>query len=89
MNWHTLGIEPRSQNSHPTLIAIRPRTHTIDTSFWMDNHDGVPVLTSFHIFVNAPPKVNVRDMRNINLQIVIIRFGFSYFCGLNLVSPLR
>ena len=27
LNQHTLGIEPRSRNSHPTLIAIRPRSH--------------------------------------------------------------
>ena len=26
MMWYTLGIEPRSRNSHPTLIAIRTRT---------------------------------------------------------------
>ena len=25
--WHTMGIEPRSRNSHSTLITIRPRTH--------------------------------------------------------------
>ena len=25
--WHTLEIEPRLPNLHPTLIVIRPRTH--------------------------------------------------------------
>ena len=25
--WHSLGIEPRSRNSHPTMSTTIPRTH--------------------------------------------------------------
>ena len=27
--WHSMGIEPRSRNSHPTSSTSRPRTHTL------------------------------------------------------------
>ena len=33
--WHTLGIEPRSRNSHPILIIIRSRT---PRGYWNQYH---------------------------------------------------
>ena len=38
--WPTLGIDPRSQNPHPTFIAIRPRTHA-----YKRYPNKIPVIT--------------------------------------------
>ena len=49
MIWHTLGIEPRSRNLHPTSIAIRPRTHNKKSSISKDKKYGAGMYSYFSL----------------------------------------